>query len=718
MTVHEVLARLANVRQAKNGWTARCPAHEDNRASLSVSEGQDGRVLLHCHAGCTFQAICGALQVHPSELFRGDGNGAGREIIATYDYEDEDAKLLYQVVRFAPKEFRVRRPDGNGGWTWKLGNARRVLYRLPDLIEAVALAKLVHVVEGERDVHAVEAAGGIATTNPGGAGKWRPDYSETLRGARVRIVADRDESGRRHARQIAEALAGVAESVEIVQAREGKDAADHLAAGYTLEDFESVELGPEEPDDDGAADDTLLTDTRNAAHLVRLHGARLRYIPPWGRWIVWDNAAGRWIIDDRDVRVRELAKGVGRALQIAAAAESEDGAAKKMFAFARRSLNAHGISGMVDLARGIGAIPLDHEALDADGWLLGVENGVIDLRTGGLRPADPADLMTMQCPVKYDPAARAPRWERALVEWFPEPERRAYVHRVAGSALVGAQRDHVLILHYGTGGNGKGSFTRALQRVLGSYAVEIHLSLLVEAKWREHDTIRADLFRRRLAVAVETERRVRLAEASVKNLTGGDRIRARRMREDPWAFDPTHSLWLQTNHLPQISGRDHGIWRRIRVVRWESRFEGRAADPGLDDTLAAEARGILRWLVEGCLEWERHGLAEPEAVIRDTLEYRQKEDVFSRFASDTGLVFRPGLEIQAGELQRLLDDWGKSEGVEPPRQEIGEWLREHGGRKTQRRVTGPDGSHRRAKVWVGVGIEDDGHESEQIDALV
>lgn len=127
MTVHEVLARLANVRQAKNGWTARCPAHEDNRASLSVSEGQDGRVLLHCHAGCTFQAICGALQVHPSELFRGDGNGAGREIIATYDYEDEDAKLLYQVVRFAPKEFRVRRPDGNGGWTWKLGNARRVL---------------------------------------------------------------------------------------------------------------------------------------------------------------------------------------------------------------------------------------------------------------------------------------------------------------------------------------------------------------------------------------------------------------------------------------------------------------------------------------------------------------------------------------------------------------------------------------------------------------
>src|SRR5439155_11202182 len=183
--------------------------------------------------------------------------------------------------------------------------------------------------------------------------------------------------------------------------------------------------------------------------------------------------------------------------------------------------------------------------------------------------------------------------------WFPDAEVRAYVHRLAGAALVGAQFDHLFVIHYGGGGYGKGTFTRHLQAVLGPYAVEVHLSLLVEQRHSEHDTVKADLFRRRLAVAVETERRVKLAEASVKNLTGGDRIRARRMREDPWAFDPTHALWLQTNHLPEISGRDDGIWRRVRVVKWEASFK-RTQDPTLDPTLDAEASGILRWLVEGC----------------------------------------------------------------------------------------------------------------------
>jgi putative DNA primase/helicase len=387
-----------------------------------------------------------------------------------------------------------------------------------------------------------------------------------------------------------------------------------------------------------------------------------------------------------------------------------------VFAFAFKTLNAQGITGLVNLARGIDGIPLDHEALDADGWLLGVENGVVELRTGKFREADPTDLMTMRCPVPWDENASAHRWEQALEEWFPDAEVRAYVQRVAGSALVGAQRDHVFVIHYGLGANGKGTFMRALQHVLGPHTVEIHLSLLVETRYKEHDTVRADLFRTRLAVAVETDRRVRLAEASVKNLTGGDRIRARRMREDPWSFDPSHSLWLQTNHLPEIGGRDAGIWRRIRVVKWVAQFMGDNADPGLDDTLAAEAPGILRWLVEGCLEWQDHGLAEPEAVIRDTLEYRSREDVFARFATDTGLAFRHDLEIQAQALQDLLTDWAATEGQARP-DGLTDWLEENGARKTQKRVTGPDGTQKRPKFWVGVGIEGAGHETEQTNAL-
>ena len=361
---------------------------------------------------------------------------------------------------------------------------------------------------------------------------------------------------------------------------------------------------------------------------------------------------------------------------------------------------------MVDLARGIPGILLEHEALDQDGWLLGVQNGVVDLRTGALRPADPGDLMTMQCPVAWDDGARAPRWDQALREWFPDAAVRAYVQRLAGSALVGAQPDHIFVILYGGGRNGKGTFVRALQHVLGPYATVAHLSLLVEQKYAQHDTVKAALFRTRLAVASETQRRVKLDEASVKNLTGGDIITARRMKENPWQFHPSHSLWLQTNHLPEIRGRDTGIWSRIRVVPWVTTFAERNQDRALDATLAAEAPGILCWLVQGCLEWQRLSLAEPEAVIRETLAYRQAEDVFTRFTADTGLAFDRGAKIEAGALQTLLTEWAHAEGIEPPRQELAAWLKDHHAAQRQPRETGADGAPRRVRYWVGIGLRD------------
>lgn len=464
------------------------------------------------------------------------------------------------------------------------------------------------------------------------------------------------------------------------------------------------------------SEEPTLTDSGNATRLIRWHGHRLRFIPSWGRWVV-AGEDGFWSVDHRDVRVRELAKDVGRGLKTTAAAEHDSDRAKKLFNFGISSLNQRRIGGMVDLARGIEGIPLDHEQLDTDGWLLGVENGVVELKTGRLRPADPADLMTIQCPVAYDAEAEAPRFHQALKEWFPDRELRAYLKRIAGSALVGAQCEHVFVIHYGLGGNGKGTFTRALQRVLGPYAIEVHLTLLLDTKYREHDTVKADLFRSRLAVAVETDRRVKLAEASVKNLTGGDRIRARRMREDPWSFDPTHSLWLQTNHLPAISGRDGGIWRRIRVVKWEKTFSDREQDRDLDAKLAAEAPGILRWLVEGCLEWQEHGLDEPEVVIRETLAYRHSEDVLSRFQEDMGLMFDPDLEIQASELQDLLADWSNAEGIDPPSSQVGEWLHENGCSQKRKRYTDDSGKRRQARFWIGVGIDDGEHRPEQVHAL-
>jgi P4 family phage/plasmid primase-like protien len=439
---------------------------------------------------------------------------------------------------------------------------------------------------------------------------------------------------------------------------------------------------------------TTLTDTGNADRLINLHGDQLHYVSKWGKWLVWNGS--RWELDHGDVAVSELAKSVGVRLRQQAATEPNPDQAKRLFAAGTRALAASGISAMVKLARGIPGVPLDHELLDADPWLLGVRNGVINLRTGELRPARPADLITMQCPVEYDPQALAPRWEEAMKEWFPDPEVREYAQRLAGAALYGGQRDHVLAIDYGTGRNGKGAYSRAISNVLGPYAATVHMSLIVDQGREQHDTVKSHLFRVRLATAAETKRRVALNEASIKALTGGDRIQARRMREDPWEFDPTHMLRLQTNYLPEISGRDEGIWRRIRVLKWVSNFEGRE-DPQLDEKLAAEAPGILRWMVEGFLAWQREGLAEPEQVKKDTLEYRCAEDKCARFADDMGVQFNPEGHTKVGRINDLVERWTREAGVRLSTGEVADWLRANGCSQEKDRIDGVQ-----ARRWYGV----------------
>ncbi len=241
-----LLARFARVDRKKDGdWLVTCPAHADRTPSLHVSRADD-RWLIRCFAGCSYDAVIAAAGLSASDLME-NGNGhrpsgpsENREAIATYPYTDEAGTLLYEVLRFPGKQFRQRRPDGRGGWELRLGDTRRVLYRLPAVIAAVAAGRVVHVVEGEEDVHALERAGAVATTNSGGALKWRDEYSRVLAGARVTVVADRDEPGRRHAEMVQVSLERIGATVTVVEPVEGKDARDHLTAGRGLDEFVPV----------------------------------------------------------------------------------------------------------------------------------------------------------------------------------------------------------------------------------------------------------------------------------------------------------------------------------------------------------------------------------------------------------------------------------------------------------------------------------------------
>ncbi len=222
--------------------TALCPAHRDKSPSLSAGLGDGGQAVLRCHAGCATDRILAELGLTWADVYPEGVRNGHQEITARYDYTDEHGTLLYQVVRYSPKDFRQRRPDAAGDWTWKLDKTRRVLFRLPRVIAAIKAGESIYVAEGEKDVIALERAGVTATCNSGGAGKWRAEHTEALRGAEVVVVADQDDPGRKHADRIAAALNGVARSVRVVEPIEGKDASDHLAAGHKLDEFKLVEL--------------------------------------------------------------------------------------------------------------------------------------------------------------------------------------------------------------------------------------------------------------------------------------------------------------------------------------------------------------------------------------------------------------------------------------------------------------------------------------------
>lgn len=236
-----VLSRLESVRRSGDQHSARCPVHGDRRPSLTVGIGQQGQVLLKCHAGCSLGAILEQLRLELRDLWPRDNSDGSREqhgrIVATYDYHDEGGTLLFQVVRFEPKDFRQRRPDGQGGWAWNLKGVRCVPYRLRELL-AAAPDSWVWIVEGEKDADNLTALGLVATTNAGGAGKWRAEYNAHLRARHVAIIPDADDHGKNHANDVARSLLGVAHDVRIVRLPglpEHGDLSDWLAAGGSKE---------------------------------------------------------------------------------------------------------------------------------------------------------------------------------------------------------------------------------------------------------------------------------------------------------------------------------------------------------------------------------------------------------------------------------------------------------------------------------------------------
>ena len=403
-------------------------------------------------------------------------------------------------------------------------------------------------------------------------------------------------------------------------------------------------------------------DTVLAARFVDAHRDELRHCHPWKSWLHYDGT--RWRRDDTGT-VSLLAQRFARLLWDEAAGADTNGKRAAI-----RANSATGINAFVGLARGHVAVTVDE--LDPDPWLFNCANGTLNLRDGRLRPHDPADMITQLCPTPFDRAATCPTWTRCLNEWLvlpdfaPDLQLIEYLQRFFGMCLSGDVTAQMLPFLVGVGANGKTTLLETLQHTLGSdYAGPAAPGLLIAHTHESHPTVLADLFGKRFVFASESGQDARLNEERVKKLTGSETLKARRMREDPWSFTPTHKLVMCTNHLPRIQGTDDAIWRRLKLVEFRRQFTGADIDPDLLDTLRNEAPGILTWLWRGCGHWLNQGLPEPCAVSTATAAYRRDADPTATFV-DERCDQHPRARVAFAQFYRELEHWCEQTGADLP----------------------------------------------------
>lgn len=443
------------------------------------------------------------------------------------------------------------------------------------------------------------------------------------------------------------------------------------------------------------------TDTGNAERLVRLHGADLRHVHTWGRWLAWD---GRRFAPDASGEIQRRAKDAVRRMYVEAS-ELDEEPRKALAKWAHKSESAARIEAMTALARSEPGIPIAHDELDANPWLLNVENGTLDLRTGELQEHRRGDLLTKLAPVAYDTGAKAPIWAAFLERVMPDGGVRGFLRRAIGYSLTGDTGEQVIFLLWGSGANGKSTFVETIMTMLGDHAIKTQAETLLAKRENAIPNDVAALRGARLVAAVESEEGRRLAEVRVKELTGGDTVSARFMRAEWFAFKPVCKIWLATNHRPQVRGTDEAIWRRIRLIPFAVTIPEDERDTRLLSRLRAELPGILAWAVEGCLEWQRDGLQPPAAVMAATSNYRAEQDVIGAFLADR-YVSKPGAFVASADLYRAYRAWAEGAGEHVMAQrKLGLVLRERGlddGREGKGRVRG----------WYGIGLLDLHHAPE------
>jgi putative DNA primase/helicase len=571
---------------------------------------------------------------------------------AQWEYRDSAGHVLAVVYRYDPpggkKQFR---PWDAMRRKWA-APVPRPLYHQP----GIASADTIVLVEGEKCAQALIEAGVVATTAMHGANApiektdWTP-----LAGKALLIWPDRDRPGWEYAMAVAQAaLATGATACDVLlppeDKPEGWDAADALAEGFDVAGF--IASGPRMSIKPATATPTQeasvwATDDALALSFTTRYAEDWRYCAAWGKWLLWDGR--RWQADET-LLVQHLVRAVCR--EAALKADSHRLAAK---------LAASGTVGGVErLARTDRRHAATAEVWDANPYALNTSRGIVDLRSGQVRPHARNEHHTRLATAT--PRGESARWRAFLGHVTGgNAELQAYLQRMTGYCLTGATSAHALFFLYGTGANGKSVFVNVLATILGDYATNAPMDTFMEARGDRHPTDLAGLRGARFVAAIETEQGRRWNESKVKAITGGDKVSARFMRQDFFEYTPQFKLVIAGNHKPAIRNVDEAMKRRMHLIPFTVTIPPERRDPKLTEKLLAERDGILAWALAGCLQWQRTGLQPPAIVVSATEEYFEAEDALGRWI-DERCVREVNAKALTGELFNDWKTWAEAAG--------------------------------------------------------
>ncbi len=421
---------------------------------------------------------------------------------------------------------------------------------------------------------------------------------------------------------------------------------------------------PIHPDD---ATTFMLTDMGNAERLVLKYRPMIHYSYELKKWLIWQGTHWQW---DNGAEIDKLAQFTVRSIYTEAQMHPDEKSRIQLATHAIRSESRNRVEAMIHFAQSQPEIPTILDQLDTNQYLLNTPNGTIDLHTGELREHDRSDLITRLIDTEYNPETDCPLWHSFLnTVTAGDNDMQSYLQRAIGCSLTGDTKSQVFFFLYGLGNNGKSTFVGIIRRLLGEYAerVSSDLFLIKDKGTGGPKEGLANLRGKRFVVASELEDGKRLAVSLVKDLTGGETVRADRKYEHEVEYQPTAKYWLTGNHKPAISDTTLSIWRRMKLIPFTVTIPPEQVDLDLPAKLETELPGILAWAVRGCLDWQQYGLNEPKVITLATADYRHDQDILGDFLEDC-CKFEFGATIAKKELKECYLKWCQENNLEPIKQ--------------------------------------------------